>query len=421
MFQIEMIQDEIPTGAPVHTRTAVRAILYRNGKILLVRTNYGDYKFPGGGVETGEELKAALRREIKEETGYIDVAIGPCVGRTLEQNEEPEEENAFFQMESLYYMCRMRSEKRGDGMLDDYEEKMGFKAVWMEVGKAYEKNRYLLERAEHGEMPELFSEIPWLRRETRVLERLVNSVLDKLALEVYECGQIMKEADRSKVKIHAKEGHANFVTTYDRRLQEELQERLQRIVPESVFVGEEEKLHTSIEKGVAFIVDPIDGTTNFIKDYRCSCISVGVLVDGMPGMGIVYQPYLDEMFIAERGKGAYRNGERIHVSDQSLENGVVLFGTAPYYEELSEKSFAMAYDYFRKSLDIRRSGSAAIDLCNIACGRAELYFELLLSPWDYAAGSLIVQEAGGKVTTVEGTPLTFHRPCSLKATNGIAE
>lgn len=81
----------------------------------------------------------------------------------------------------------------------------------------------------------------------------------------------------------------------------------------------------------------------------------------------------------------------------------------------------MAYDYFTRSLDVRRSGSAAIDLCNVACGRAELFFELTLSPWDYAAGGLIVEEAGGKVTTVEGEPVTLDRPCSVKATNGIAE
>lgn len=421
MFQIRIIEDEMPEGAAVHKRTAVRAVLYKEGKILMVQTNKGDYKFPGGGVEPGEEFKAALRREILEETGYTDVAAGPCIGRTFEQNEEPEEPGVFFQMESLYYICRLQSEERGNGSLDDYEEKMGFRAVWMEVETVHEKNRSLLEQAEKGGMQELLTEIPWLKRETEVLQRLAGTVVDKLALEVYECGQIIKEADRSRVKINAKEGHANFVTTYDKRLQEELKERLQRIVPEAVFVGEEEDLHASIEEGKAFIVDPIDGTTNFIKDYQCSCISVGMTVDGAQRVGIVYQPYLDEMFLAERGKGAYRNGERIHVSDQPLENGLVLFGTAPYYEELSEKSFEMAYDYFRKALDVRRSGSAAVDLCNIACGRAELYFELLLSPWDYAAGSLIVEEAGGKVTTVEGTPLTLDRPCSLKATNGIAE
>lgn len=98
---------------------------------------------------------------------------------------------------------------------------------------------------------------------------------------------------------------------------------------------------------------------------------------------------------------------------------MVLFGTAPYYEELNKKSFEMAYDYFKRSLDVRRSGSAALDLCSVAAGRAELFFELRLCPWDFAAGSLIVEEAGGKVTTVEGTPVTLDTPCSMLATNGV--
>lgn len=97
----------------------------------------------------------------------------------------------------------------------------------------------------------------------------------------------------------------------------------------------------------------------------------------------------------------------------------MLFGTAPYYEELNRKSFEMAYHYFKKALDVRRSGSAALDLCSVAAGRAELFFELRLCPWDFAAGALIVEEAGGKVTTAEGGRLTLNRPCSLLATNGL--
>ena len=143
------------------------------------------------------------------------------------------------------------------------------------------------------------------------------------------------------------------------------------------------------------IVDPIDGTTNFIKDYHTSCISVGIINDGIKAAGVVYNPYLNEMYYAIKGEGAFLNDKRIHVSDEPLSNGIVLFGTSPYYEELNEKSFEMAFDYFKKALDIRRSGSAAIDLCSIAAGRAEVYFELRLSPWDYAAASLILTEAGG--------------------------
>ena len=140
-------------------------------------------------------------------------------------------------------------------------------------------------------------------------------------------------------------------------------------------------------------------------------------MSGKVEIGIVYNPYLNEMFWAQRGKGAYCNDKRINVSNQPLNNGIVLFGTSLYYEELNEKTFEMAYEYFKQALDVRRSGSAALDLCSIAAGRAELFFELRLSPWDYAAGTLIVEEAGGVVTTVEGEAISFDKPCSVLARN----
>lgn len=241
------------------------------------------------------------------------------------------------------------------------------------------------------------------------------NVLKQIEAVMRECGKIMLDAERNTEMIDAKEGRANFVTTYDKMVQETLQKNLQVILPEAVFVGEEEDIHSSIQKGYVFIVDPIDGTTNFIKDYHVSCISVGLLKDGEPYMGLVYNPYLDEIFTAVLGEGAFCNGKPIHVSKQPLSNGIVLFGTSPYYEELSKQSFELAYDYFQRALDIRRSGSAALDLCSIASGRAELYFECRLSPWDYAAGALIVTEAGGMVTQLSGEKLIFDAPCSVLA------
>lgn len=245
-------------------------------------------------------------------------------------------------------------------------------------------------------------------------DKLLEQIVDAVRI----CGAIILHADRSMSCIDEKAGHANFVTIYDKKVQEELKKRLLAILPEAAFVGEEEENHVSVAKGYAFIVDPIDGTTNFIKDYHMSAISVGLSRDGERYMGVVYNPYLDEMFTAVSGQGAYLNGAPIHVSSEPLCNGIVLFGTAPYYEELNRKSFEMAYDYFRRALDVRRSGSAALDLCSVAAGRAELFFELRLCPWDFAAGSLIVEEAGGKVTTAEGGRLTLDAPCSMLATNG---
>lgn len=246
-------------------------------------------------------------------------------------------------------------------------------------------------------------------------EELLKEITDA----VRECGEIILHADRNKNHIDEKAGHANFVTAYDKKIQQILKKRFSEILPEAVFVGEEEDTHASVSDGYVFIVDPIDGTTNFIKDYHISVISAGLLFNGEKYMGVVYNPYLNEMYTAVKGEGAYLNGRQIRVSSQPLENGIVLFGTAPYYEELSRKSFEMAYDYFKKALDVRRSGSAAFDLCCVASGRAEVFFELCLSPWDFAAGALIVEEAGGKVTTVEGGIPVLSGKSSILATNGI--
>lgn len=244
-------------------------------------------------------------------------------------------------------------------------------------------------------------------------------LLENIIHAVRACGTIILNADRTKSGIDEKAGHANFVTAYDKKVQSELQKRLLEILPEAVFVGEEEDVHASVKDGYAFIVDPIDGTTNFIKDYHASAISVGLIKDAKRYMGVVYNPYLDEVYTAVKGKGAFLNGSPIQVSKQPLENGIVIFGTATYYEECAKATFDMAYDYYCKALDVRRSGSAALDLCNVAAGRAELFFELRLCPWDYAAGSLIVEEAGGVITTIDGGELPLNEGCGVLATNAV--
>lgn len=418
-FEIRIITDELPEQGRffIHKRKAVRAVIQKAGKILLVSTNQGDYKFPGGGVEDGEEEKEALLREIREETGYVDVEVGAYIGTTFEQNidtEGKEQENTYFQMESDYYECFLKSEKRAPGVLDDYEEKLGFQPEFLTLDEVCASQDALIEKG-------MEKEIPWLLRETKVLHTLQKTLVEKIADIMRDCGKIMLGAERSGNFIDEKEGHANFVTTYDKRVQEELKKRLLAVLPGARFVGEEDspEKESEVASEYTFIVDPIDGTTNFIKDYKNSAISVGLLKDGEPFIGCVYQPYVDEMFTAEKGKGAFCNGVPIHVSNQPLSNGIVLFGTAPYYEEWNRISFEKAYDYFKQALDLRRSGSAALDLCSIAAGRAELYFEMKLSPWDYAAGALIVTEAGGIVSTIDGTPLSFEKGCSILASNSV--
>lgn len=249
----------------------------------------------------------------------------------------------------------------------------------------------------------------------------MDSYIEKIEEIVRKCGKLILEADRSAIRIDSKSGSANFVTEYDEKVQAILKEELLKAIPEAVFVGEEGEQEKYDGTGLCFIVDPIDGTTNFIKDYHTSCISVGLIKGGKRYIGVVYNPYLDEMFTAKRGEGAYLNGKPIHVSNEPLSNGIVLVGTAPYYQELNEQTFDLMTKYFKASLDIRRSGSAAIDLCSVAAGRAELYFELKISPWDFAAGALIVEEAGGVVTTLDGGEVPVNMPSSVFARNNMVK
>ena len=234
-------------------------------------------------------------------------------------------------------------------------------------------------------------------------------MIEQIEQAIIETGEILLHAENITDFTHTKDGAANFVTEYDTQVQKILFSKLSAILPEASFMGEEESAHTYTDKGYLFIIDPIDGTTNFIKQNHTSCISVGLLKDGKPYLGIVYNPYRNELFSAIAGKGAYLNHKPIHVSKEPLENGLLLFGSSPYYEELWQPAFEMAYQYFKRCLDLRRSGSAAIDLCDIACGRAELFFELRLSPWDYAAGALIVKEAGGNICGTDHAPVQFQK------------
>ena len=232
--------------------------------------------------------------------------------------------------------------------------------------------------------------------------------IEKLIETVKKAGEIVLSATGREDSITAKEGKKNFVTKYDVAVQTYLFEELGKIIPEAEFVGEEGdcKIDSSM---LRFVVDPIDGTTNFMQDYHCSCISVALCDGDEPIMGIIYNPYSNEIFSAEKGKGAYLNGKKISVSERTLADGLALFGTSPYHPENTDETFALLRKVFDYSRDIRRSGSAAYDICMVACGRCEIFFEKELQPWDYAAGTVILREAGGIAQTYDGqTPCLSH-------------
>jgi len=244
-------------------------------------------------------------------------------------------------------------------------------------------------------------------------------MLDQMIAIVRQAGEIILSARDVASQTHEKTSAADLVTEYDLAVERFLKEKLPPLAPGAIFFGEEEAENADPSRGWAFIVDPIDGTTNFVRDLRQSAISVALAKDGAVEYGVVYDPFRNELFSARRGGGAFRNGQPIHVSSRPLSEGVFGMGTAIYRREYLEPTMRLTEQLFRRSCDFRRMGAAALDLCNVACGRTELFFEYSLCPWDYAAGSLLVTEAGGMACTLEGAPLPITERCSVWVSNRV--
>ncbi len=233
---------------------------------------------------------------------------------------------------------------------------------------------------------------------------------------VIEAGEILKEGYYGKKKVEFK-GSVDLVTEYDRKIEEFLSAKLSAlglpIVGEESFSGEYPK------SGI--FIDPIDGTTNFVHHLAFTCISVGIWEDGEPKEAVVYNPILKELFYAKKGAGAYLNDEPIKVSDTDRLIEALIATGFPYTKTERGADFRFVMESMEhllpKTRDIRRFGSAALDLCYVACGRFAGFYEVNLKPWDVAAGILIVQEAGGKVSNHLGKAYSFGD--IIVATNGV--
>lgn len=221
-----------------------------------------------------------------------------------------------------------------------------------------------------------------------------------------EAGELMLHA--KKITGESKTNSRNIVTEYDRRVQDLLVGIFSEALPGAHFICEESSNPDSVNAEHVFIIDPIDGTMNFAHNMSRSCISVGYMSSGEMLAGAVYNPYLNEMFSAVKGKGAFLNGVAISLPDAPLSENIACIGTAPYAVELSGRTFSIAKRLYEVCLDIRREGAAALDLCTIAAGRAGVYAELQVYFWDYAAGAFIVEQAGGVCLTIDGKPLPYR-------------
>jgi myo-inositol-1(or 4)-monophosphatase len=215
-----------------------------------------------------------------------------------------------------------------------------------------------------------------------------------------EAGSLLAEMATQPLEINYKR-RSDLVTAADRRSEALIVGHLRERFPEHSIVAEEGGNHTA-SSDYCWYVDPLDGTTNYAHGFPVYCVSMGLAYRREVIAGVVYDPSRNQMYSAERGAGAFLDGQRLRVSTtKSLSEGLVATGFPPFATN-HDLNIKFYFRFTELTHGIRRAGSAALDLCNVAAGRFEGFWELKLNPWDKAAGALMVAEAGGKVSDVRG-------------------
>lgn len=248
-----------------------------------------------------------------------------------------------------------------------------------------------------------------------MIEQLTNVAVDS----ALKAGEILREGFGTNFKISNKEGKNNLVTEYDTKSEKFIIDNIHKKFPKHVFLAEESGTTGKITKDViTWIIDPLDGTVNFANNIPIFSISIAAELNGELLCGVVYHPILDELFIARKGQGATLNNKLLKVSENNNLSTSFLVTGFPYNVNQNPCS---CIDHFveiiKKGIPVRRLGSAALDLAYVAAGKFDGFWEINLHPWDVAAGVLLLQEAGGKVTQYDGNPYNVHNQ-SLLATNG---
>lgn len=215
----------------------------------------------------------------------------------------------------------------------------------------------------------------------------------------------------------SKKGAIDLVTQIDRQSETIIRRHITNAFPDHSVLGEEEGL-TGNRNGPLWIVDPLDGTTNFAHGFPSFCVSIAFAVDNTPKVGVVLNPALQEVFSAIAGQGAYRNGKRLAVSKTETLNESLLCTGFAYNVRTSDTNNTQEFlALLMRAQGVRRVGAAALDLAHVACGRFDGFWEYHLNPWDIAAGILLIQEAGGRVSQMDGTPMTLDAR-NLLVSNG---
>jgi myo-inositol-1(or 4)-monophosphatase len=231
-------------------------------------------------------------------------------------------------------------------------------------------------------------------------------------------GAMLLDLARKGFRVHHKDT-VNLVTDADRRAEEAIVERLIKAYPTHQILAEEKGVHRHSESPFKWIIDPLDGTTNFAHGYPAYCVSIGLEYKGAPILGVILDPTRGELFVGAVGDGATLNGIPIHVSRAaSLNQALLVTGFAYDIRETPQNNLDHFARFALQAQGMRRTGSAALDLCYVATGRFDGFWELKLHPWDMAAGTLIVYEAGGRVTDFKGGAHSIYGK-ELVATNGL--
>mgnify|MGYP000844562858 CR=1 FL=1 len=232
-------------------------------------------------------------------------------------------------------------------------------------------------------------------------------ILEESSVLVKETGQwILQQSTQFSSSDIIYKGTNDLVSFVDQQAEAKLKQGLSQIFPEAGFIAEETAAtYGDVGNGYYWVIDPLDGTTNFLHKLPVFAVSVGLIFEKQPILGLIYEPNRDELFTAFKGNGAHLNGSSIRVSPENSLSKSLLATGFPYYDfSYQDRYLDLLKELMRSSHGLRRMGAAAIDLAYTACGRFEGFFEANLKPWDVAAGKIIIEEAGGTVTNFSGGP-----------------
>ena len=245
---------------------------------------------------------------------------------------------------------------------------------------------------------------------------MINQIFQTANSAIEKASKIVMDAHKLP-KITEYKGKTDLVTKTDRQSESVIISEIQKVFPEHGIIAEESD-KINVESEYQWIIDPLDGTTNFVHNYPAFGISIGVLYKGQPICGIVKELPANHTYSAIKEKGAFCDGKQIRVSDvNSLDQSLLVTGFGYEHGEKWSANMELFKQFTDITQGVRRLGAAAVDLCHVASGKIDGYWEFDLQPWDSAAGTLIVREAGGKVTKMDGTEYSVNKK-QILATNG---